>query len=166
LLVLVNVEYRPIEAGSRGGRKKSADTTSAACAAKKVLGIFELLRQSSQWIDVTRKGEGSRIIHPGIYLFNKSTFLPLPQEDSMDTGTEKQGTNPGVKRGCLIWAGLFFLVAFSLGLWFLIYFPEAPPNTSPRLPPLPYRAILAFGAGLIGAIPGIIALMALDGIRT
>jgi hypothetical protein len=84
----------------------------------------------------------------------------------MDTGTQKQGTNPGVKRGCLIWVGLFFLVAFSLGLWFLIYFPEAPPNTSPRLPPLPYRAILAFGAGFIGAIPGIFALAALDGIRS
>ena len=80
-------------------------------------------------------------------------------------GTPQQGANPGVKRGCLMWVGLYFLMAFALGLWFLIYFPEAPANQSPRLPPLPYRAILAFGAGFIGAIPGGIAVAALDGMR-
>ncbi len=92
-------------------------------------------------------------------------------EDSKASGkgyilTPKEGTNRGLKRGCLMWVGLYFLMAFALGLWFLICFPDAPPNQSPRLPPLPYRAILAFGAGFIGAIPGIIALGALDGVRT
>jgi hypothetical protein len=71
-----------------------------------------------------------------------------------------------LKRGCLITVGVYFLLALALGLWFLIEYPEAPPNVSPRLTPLPYRAILALGAGFIGAIPGGIALAALDGVRT
>lgn len=84
----------------------------------------------------------------------------------MDTGTPKRGTNLGLKRNCLVLVGVYFLLASALGLWFLICFPEAPPNVSPRLPPLPYRIILAFGAGLIGAIPGILVLGFLDGMRT
>lgn len=84
----------------------------------------------------------------------------------MDMGTPERGTNLGLKRNCLVLVGVYFLLASVLGLWFLICFPEAPPNVSPRLPPLPYRIILAFGAGLIGAIPGSIVLAALHGFPT
>lgn len=84
----------------------------------------------------------------------------------MDTGNTQQGTNRLAKRSCLMWVGLYFLLAFALGLWFLIDFPKALPNVSPRLPPLPFRAIMAFGAGFIGAIPGVIVLGMLDGVRT
>ena len=81
-------------------------------------------------------------------------------------GTPQQATNRDLKRSCLIAVGTYVLLAFGLGLWFLICFPEAPPTRSPRLPPFPYRAILAFGAGLIGAIPGVLAVGLLDGART
>lgn len=83
----------------------------------------------------------------------------------MNTGIPQQGTNRKLKSSCLIAVGVYFLLALGLGLWFLIQFPEAPPDTTPRLPPLPYRAILAFGAGLIGAIPGSLALGLFDGMR-
>ena len=84
----------------------------------------------------------------------------------MDSGNPQRVTNRELKSTCLTWVGLYFLSVFVLALCFLIFFPEAPPNTTPRLPPLPYRVILAFGAGLIGAIPGILTLGLLDGMRT
>lgn len=84
----------------------------------------------------------------------------------MDTGAPQRVTNRALKSTCLMWVGLYFLSVFMLGLWFLICFPEAPPNTTPRLPPLPFRIILAFGAGFIGAIPGTLVLATLDGLRT
>jgi len=36
-------------------------------------------------------------------------------------GTLQQGANPGVKHGCLMWMGLYFLMAFALGRWCLIF---------------------------------------------
>lgn len=67
---------------------------------------------------------------------------------------------------CLPLLGIYFGLALALWVWFSIGFPEAPPNTSPRLPPLPYRLALALGAGLIGAFPGALALAGFDGVRS
>ncbi len=84
----------------------------------------------------------------------------------MESSAPKRAPASGVVRSCLPWVGVYFGLALALGVWFSIGFPERPPNESPRLPPVPYRLSLAFGAGLIGGIPGILALMGLDGVRS
>ena len=84
----------------------------------------------------------------------------------MASTPQRRSPFSGLGRTCLPWLVGFFGLAAALGVWFAIRFPDAPPDTSPRLPPLPYRLVLSFGAGLIGAIPGTLALMGFDGVRT
>ena len=84
----------------------------------------------------------------------------------MDSTTPERRPSSGVLATCLPLVGIFFGLALALGMWFSIGFPEAPPDTSPTLPPLPHRLALAFGAGLIGAFPGALALAGFDGVRT
>ncbi len=84
----------------------------------------------------------------------------------METLPRKVNPFGGILRGCLPWIFGFLGLALGLGVWFALRFPEAPAGTSPSLPPLPYRFALAFGADLIGAVPGILALMGFDGVRT
>lgn len=84
----------------------------------------------------------------------------------MDSSAPKRKPSSGVLATCLPLVGIYFGLALALGVWFSIGFPEAPPDTSPRLPPLPYRLALAFGAGLIGAFPGALGLAGFDGVRT
>jgi len=84
----------------------------------------------------------------------------------METSPTTRAPASGLKRSCLPWVGVYFGLALLLGVWFSFRFPEAPPDVSPRLPPLSYRLALAFGAGLIGAIPGALALAGFDGVRT
>jgi hypothetical protein len=71
-----------------------------------------------------------------------------------------------LKTTCVTGICVYFGLALALGVWFLVRFPEAPPDTSPRLPPFPFRLLIAFGAGLIGAIPGGLATAGLGGVRT
>lgn len=70
-----------------------------------------------------------------------------------------------MKKYCLLWVGTYLACGVVLAVWFLLRFPEAPPTTTPRLPPLPFRAAGALAAGLIGAVPAIIALASLTGVR-
>lgn len=78
------------------------------------------------------------------------------------TGTSERT----LKRTCLTGLCVYFGLAILLGAWLLVLFPEAPPDTTPRLPPFPVRLLMAFGAGLIGSIPGSLAIAGLDGVRT
>ncbi len=71
-----------------------------------------------------------------------------------------------MKKACLVWFGIYGLVAMALAGWFFLRFPEAPPGFTPRLLPVPLRAALAAGAGLGCAIPALLGLAGLDGLRT
>lgn len=71
-----------------------------------------------------------------------------------------------MKKWCLAAFAVYTIVAAALAVWFFVYFPEAPPNVSPRLPPLPLRAAGAAGSALVCAIPAFLSLAGLDGIRT
>jgi uncharacterized membrane-anchored protein len=44
---------------------------------------------------------------------------------------------------------VYAIMALALATWFFVHFPEAPPNVSPRLPPLPLRAAGAAGWALV-----------------
>jgi hypothetical protein len=70
-----------------------------------------------------------------------------------------------MKKWCLTWFAVYALVAVCLAIWFFVRFPEAPPNVSPRLPPVPMRAAGAAGWGLVCAIPAFLGLAGLEGIR-
>jgi hypothetical protein len=69
-------------------------------------------------------------------------------------------------KACLGWIGLYFVLSLALTAWFFIYYPEAPPDTTPRLPPAPFRASGAAAAGFASGIPAFLGLAGLIGIRT
>jgi hypothetical protein len=71
-----------------------------------------------------------------------------------------------VKKACLVWVGIYALVAAALAAWFYLRFPEAPPTVTPRLLPPRLRAAVALGAGLGCAVPALLGLAGLDGLRT
>lgn len=71
-----------------------------------------------------------------------------------------------MKKWCLASFAVYAIVAVGFAVWFFVHFPEAPPNVSPRLPPLPLRAAGAAGWALVCAIPAFLGLAGLDGIRT
>lgn len=71
-----------------------------------------------------------------------------------------------MKKWCLASFVVYAIMAVALATWFFVHFPEAPPNVSPRLPPLPLRAAGAAGWALVCAIPAFLGLAGLDGIRT
>lgn len=68
-------------------------------------------------------------------------------------------------KGCLAWFAVYAIVAAALAVWFFVYFPEAAPSVSPRLPPFPLRAAGAAGWGLVCAIPAFLGIACFDGIR-
>jgi len=71
-----------------------------------------------------------------------------------------------MKKSCLTWFAVYAIVAIGFAIWFFIHFPEAPPNVSPRLPPLQLQAAGAAGWALVCAIPAFLGLAGLDGTRT
>lgn len=71
-----------------------------------------------------------------------------------------------MKKTCLTWFGWYVLIAVAFATWFLVQYPEAPANVSPRLPPLPMRAGIAAVSGLACGIPAFLGIMGLYGIGT
>ncbi len=71
-----------------------------------------------------------------------------------------------MKKWCLASFAVYALAAVCFAVWFFVRFPEAPPDTSPRLPPMPMRAAMAWAWGLVCAIPAFLGLAGLDGVRT
>lgn len=67
---------------------------------------------------------------------------------------------------CLTWLALYVALSCAMALCFLVAYPEAPPNTTPRLPPLAFRAAASLGAGFVCGIPAFLALAGFDGVRT
>jgi hypothetical protein len=70
-----------------------------------------------------------------------------------------------MKKWCLASFAVYAVVAVCFATCFFVRFPEAPPDVSPRLPPLPLRAAGTVGWGLVCAVPTCLGLAGLDGIR-
>lgn len=66
---------------------------------------------------------------------------------------------------CLAIVGTYVAASVALAISFFAAFPEAPPDTSPRLPPAPVRASVATTAGFGCGIPALLAIGGLDGAR-
>ncbi len=66
---------------------------------------------------------------------------------------------------CLSLVGLYVATSLALATWFFVAYPEAPPNTTPRFPPVEYMAATSAAAGFGCGIPAFLALAGFDGIR-
>jgi hypothetical protein len=66
---------------------------------------------------------------------------------------------------CLSLVGLYVATSLALAAWFFVAYPEAPPNTTPRFPPLDYMAATSTAAGFGCGIPAFLALAGFDGVR-
>lgn len=66
---------------------------------------------------------------------------------------------------CLSLVGLYIATSLALASWFFVAYPEAPPNTTPRFPPVEYMATTSAAAGFGCGIPAFLALAGFDGIR-
>jgi hypothetical protein len=66
---------------------------------------------------------------------------------------------------CLSLIGVYIATSLALAAWFFVAYPEAPPDTTPRFPPLEYMAATSTAAGFGCGIPAFLALAGFDGIR-
>lgn len=66
---------------------------------------------------------------------------------------------------CLSLVGLYVATSLVFAAWFFVAYPEAPPNTTPRFPPLEYMAATSAAAGFGCGIPAFLALAGFDGVR-